>query len=124
MQWGSGGTPAYCASKGGVKQLVRSFALACAPYGITCNAIGPGFIETQMTAPLREFPPLAQLLLDRTPVGSIGSPEEVAAVASFPASDEASFITGTIVYPDGGITAGLYSRALALARQQGVGGTG
>ncbi len=117
-EWGSAGTPAYCASKGGVKQLVRSFALACAPYGITCNAIGPGFIETQMTAPLREFPPLAQYLIDRTPVGRIGTPEDVAAVASFLASDEASFVTGTIVFPDGGITAGLYSRALAMARQQ------
>lgn len=120
-EWGSAGTPAYCASKGGVKQLVRSFALACAPYGITCNAIGPGFIETQMTAPLREFPPLAQFLIDRTPAGRIGSPEDVAAVASFLASDEASFITGTIVYPDGGIMAGLYSQALAVARQQGIG---
>lgn len=117
-EWGAAGTPAYCASKGGVKQLVRSFALACAPYGITCNAIGPGFIETAMTAPLREFPPLAQYLVDRTPAGRIGTPEDVAAVASFLASDEASFLTGTVIYPDGGITAGLYSRALALARQQ------
>ncbi|GBD24656.1 2-dehydro-3-deoxy-D-gluconate 5-dehydrogenase [bacterium HR29] len=121
-EWGSAGTPAYCASKGGVKQLVRSFALACAPYGITCNAIGPGFIETQMTAPLREFPPLAQYLIDRTPVGRIGTPEDVAAVASFLASDEASFVTGTIVFPDGGITAGLYSRALAMAREQAAQG--
>ncbi|MCS7294747.1 MAG: glucose 1-dehydrogenase [Chloroflexota bacterium] len=119
-EWGSAGTPAYCASKGGVKQLVRSFALACAPYGITCNAIGPGFIDTQMTAFLREAPPVAQYLIDRTPAGRIGTPEDVAAVASFLASEEASFVTGTIMFADGGITAGLYSRALAMARQQGA----
>lgn len=115
-EWGSAGTPAYCASKGGVKQLVKSFAIAGGPYGITCTGIGPGFIETPMTAFMKEFPPIEALLVDRTPIGRVGKPEEVAAVAAFLASDDASFMNGTLVYPDGGILAGLYSRALAEAR--------
>jgi len=113
-EWGSAGTPAYCASKGGVKQLVKSFGIACGPLGITCNAIGPGFIETGMTAPMFEMG-LKDYLLERTPSGIIGDPADVAAVASFLASDDARFVNGTIIFPDGGITAGLYSNAMRQA---------
>lgn len=115
-EWGSSTTPAYCASKGGVKQLVKSFGQAVGPRGITCNAIGPGFIETQMTAGLRENPAIEGWLVDRTPVGYIGKPEDVAAVAAFIASDEARFVNGTIIFPDGGITAGNFSGQMAAAR--------
>ena len=124
-EWGSSGTPAYCASKGGVKQLVKSFGIACGHLGITCNAIGPGFIETGMTAPIFENPGIEGYLKDRTPVGRIGSPEDVAAVASFLAGDEARFVNGTIIFPDGGIIAGLYSNTLreaTLAMQAQAGG--
>ncbi|MEX2080549.1 MAG: SDR family NAD(P)-dependent oxidoreductase [Dehalococcoidia bacterium] len=114
-EWGSGGSPAYTASKGGVKQLVKSFGIAVGPHGITCNAIGPGFIHTNMTARLKENPAFEGYLADRTPVGYIGEPEDVAAVAAFLASDEARFMNGTTVYPDGGITAGLYSNAMRQA---------
>jgi glucose 1-dehydrogenase len=114
-EWGSAGAPAYCASKGGVKQLVKSFGIACGPYGITCNAIGPGFIKTQMTAPMRELPAVEASLVDRTPVGYIGDPEDVAAVASFIAGDDSRFLNGTIIFPDGGITAGSYSATMARA---------
>lgn len=117
-EWGSAGSPAYCASKGGVKQLVKSFAIACGRYGITCNAIGPGFIETAMTQMITDNPLLADHLVDRTPAGRIGTPADVANVAAFLASDAASFMTGTIVFPDGGITAGLYSEAFAKLAQQ------
>ncbi len=117
-EWGSAGSPAYCASKGGVKQLVKSFALACGRYGITCNAIGPGFIETAMTQMITENPMFTNYLVDRTPVGRIGAPADVAAVAAFLASDAASFVTGTILFPDGGITAGMYSAAAAQMAQQ------
>jgi glucose 1-dehydrogenase len=115
-EWGSAGAPAYCASKGGVKQLVKSFGLACGPHGITCNAIGPGFIETGMTEALKENPLFEAYLVDRTPVGSIGRPEDVANVAAFLASDDSSFVNGTIIFPDGGITAGLYSAGMQQPR--------
>ena len=108
-EWGSAGTPAYCASKGGVKQLVKSFAQAVGSFGITCNAIGPGFIETEMTRMIRENPMVQDMLVYRTPVGFFGQPEDVAAVAAFLASDEARFVNGTTIFPDGGITSGNYS---------------
>ena len=98
-EWGSAGTPAYCASKGGVKQLVKCFAIACGRYGITCNGIGPGFIETAMTQMLSDDPMLAAYLVDRTPVGRIGQPIDVATAAAFLASDEASFVNGTTFFP-------------------------
>ena len=114
-EWGSAGSPAYCASKGGVKQLVKSFAIAGGRHGITCNAIGPGFIETGMTQMITENPMMKGFLIDRTPAGRIGQPADVAHVAAFLASDASSFVTGTILFPDGGITAGLYS-AMAAAQ--------
>jgi NAD(P)-dependent dehydrogenase (short-subunit alcohol dehydrogenase family) len=116
-EWGSAGSPAYCASKGGVKQLVKSFGIACGPYGITCNAIGPGFIETNMTRGIRENPAIEQYLADRTPVGYIGRPEDVANVAAFLASDDSRFVNGTTIFPDGGITAGNYSNQMRIARE-------
>ena len=117
-EWGSAGSPAYCASKGGVKQLVKSFAQAVGHLGITCNAIGPGFITTQMTRGLRENPAVERMLVDRTPVGYIGDPADVAAVASFLASDDARFVNGTTIFPDGGITAGNYSDSMRRARAE------
>jgi NAD(P)-dependent dehydrogenase (short-subunit alcohol dehydrogenase family) len=117
-EWGGAATPAYCASKGGVKQLVKSFALACGRYGITCNAIGPGFIETGMTQMITDNEMLASFLIDRTPVGRIGKPADVAAVAAFLASEAAAFVTGSILFPDGGITAGLYSAMAAQMAEQ------
>jgi glucose 1-dehydrogenase len=117
-EWGSALAPAYSASKGGVKQLVKSFAMACGRYGITCNAIGPGFIETAMTRMITDNPLFASQLVDRTPVGRIGTPADVAAVAAFLAGDAASFMTGTTLFPDGGITDGLYSAAAAALTQQ------
>lgn len=112
-EWGSGGAGAYCASKGGVKLLTKSFAIACAPHGITVNAIGPGFIYTGMTQDFLAVTEMRDYLVDRTPVGRIGEPSDIGNVAAFLASDDSSFITGTIIFPDGGITAGLHSSALA-----------
>jgi len=117
-EWGAAGSPAYCASKGGVKQLVKSFGIACGPLGITCNAIGPGFIETAMTQGIKDNPPLEAYLVDRTPVGYMGQPHDVASVAAFLASDDARFVNGTIIFPDGGITAGVYSNMLRQAAIQ------
>jgi NAD(P)-dependent dehydrogenase (short-subunit alcohol dehydrogenase family) len=116
-EWGGAGTPAYCASKGGVRQLVRSFAIATGRFGITCNAIAPGFIDTAMTRMIKETPMMAEALVDRTPVGRIGDPVDVANVAAFLASDASSFVTGTVLFSDGGITSGLYSAAAAELAQ-------
>jgi glucose 1-dehydrogenase len=112
-EWGSAATPAYSASKGGVRQLVRSFALLCGRHGVTCNAIAPGFIRTAMTNVLEQNPLLHGFLLDRTPNGCIGEPEDVAAMAAFLAGDEARFVNGAFLLTDGGISAGLYSEAAA-----------
>jgi glucose 1-dehydrogenase len=93
---------AYCASKGGIQQLTRSMALALAPYGIRVNAIGPGSIMTEMLSGVAKDQDAKRGLLARTPLGRIGEPEEVAAVAAFLASDDASYITGETIHPDGG----------------------
>ncbi len=93
---------AYNVSKGGVAQLTRVMALSLAPHGIRVNAIGPGTIGTDMTNDMLEDDALRRLILSRTPMGRVGDPAEVAAVAVFLASDEASYITGQTVYCDGG----------------------
>jgi glucose 1-dehydrogenase len=110
-EWGAAATPAYSATKAGVRQLVRSFAMACGRHGITCNGVAPGFIETAMTARYRAVPGLLESFVDRTPAGRIGQPADIAGVAAFLASDEASFVTGALLVADGGITAGMYSAA-------------
>ncbi len=114
-EWGNATSPAYCASKGGVRQLVKSFATAVGHQGITCNAIGPGFIRTAMTGPVFERAAMERFLVDRTPNGCIGDPEDVASVAAFLARDDARFVNGTTIFPDGGITAGLYSNQVREA---------
>ena len=93
---------AYNVSKGGVAQLTRVMALSLAPHGIRVNAVGPGTIGTDMTNDLLEDVALRRRILSRTPLGRVGDPAEVAAVAVFLASEEASYITGQTVYCDGG----------------------
>ncbi len=92
----------YAASKGGISMLTKGMAVALAPYGIRVVAIGPGTIQTAATADLLKDPEALARVLSRTPLGRIGRPEEIAAVAAFLASDEAGYMTGTTVYVDGG----------------------
>ena len=92
----------YVISKGAMKQLTNVTALALAPRGIRVNAIGPGTIMTEMGRSVMADEAAVQRILSRTPLGRPGEPEEVAAVAVFLASDEASYITGQTIYPDGG----------------------
>jgi NAD(P)-dependent dehydrogenase (short-subunit alcohol dehydrogenase family) len=92
----------YSVSKGGVNQLTKVMALALAPYGIRVNAIGPGSIMTDMLASVASDKAARDRVLSRTPLGRIGDPSEIAAIAEFLASDEASYITGQTVYADGG----------------------
>jgi len=116
-EFGSPLGPAYAASKGGVRQVIKSLAMACGRHGITCNGIAPGFIETPMIRPLTDDTTRTAYVVDRTPLGRLGQPADIAAVTAFLASDEAGFVTGTMVTSDGGLTAGLYSAA-AYATQQ------
>lgn len=92
----------YSISKGGVQQLTRVMALSLAPHGIRVNAIGPGSITTEMLDRVMSDDKARRTILSRTPMGRIGDPKEIAAVAVFLASDEASYITGQTVYADGG----------------------
>lgn len=93
----------YTVSKGGLNQLTKVMSLGLARHGIRVMGIGPGSIATELlkTAVLDNEAALARIL-SRTPLGRLGEPEEVARVAVFLASDDASYLTGTTVYPDGG----------------------
>lgn len=93
----------YTVSKGGLNQLTKVMAIGLAPKGIRVMGIGPGSIATELlkTAVLTNEA-AKQRILSRTPLGRLGEPEEVAKIAVFLASDDASYLTGTTVYPDGG----------------------
>ena len=97
---------AYAASKGGLKMLTRSMATEWARYNIQINGIGPGYFATAQTAPLRaEGHPLNEFIINRTPAGKWGDPEDLAGTAVFLASRASDFVNGQMVYVDGGILA-------------------
>jgi 3-oxoacyl-[acyl-carrier protein] reductase len=102
---GNVGQANYAASKGGVVSLTRTLALELGKRRIRVNAIAPGFVETPMTEVVPEK--LRERAIAATPLGRIAKPEEIAAVATFFASDEASFVTGQTLLVDGGRTVGL-----------------
>jgi len=93
----------YCASKGGLRMLMRTAAVELAPHGITVNNIGPGAIFTPIDADIEANPELEKTLMAEIPVGRWGKPEEVANLAAFLASDGAAYITGSTYYIDGGM---------------------
>jgi NAD(P)-dependent dehydrogenase (short-subunit alcohol dehydrogenase family) len=92
----------YVVSKGGINQLTRVMAIALADAGIRVNAIGPGSIATEMIQKVMQNEEARRTVLSRTPLGRLGDPDEVAAVATFLAGDDASYITGQVIYVDGG----------------------
>ena len=100
--FGSAFVPGYSASKGGVAQLTKSLAAAWATDGVRVNAVAPGWIETEMTRPLVSDKVRSESILDRTPMGRWGQPEDVAGVVEFLLSTEARFITGAVIPVDGG----------------------
>ncbi|HEY7550289.1 MAG TPA: glucose 1-dehydrogenase [Hyphomicrobiaceae bacterium] len=93
---------AYSVSKGGIGQLTRAMAVALAPHGIRVNAVGPGTIDTPILAGVIKDKVFRAKVLSRTPLGRFGRPEEIAAIVAWLASDEASYVTGTTLFADGG----------------------
>jgi NAD(P)-dependent dehydrogenase (short-subunit alcohol dehydrogenase family) len=96
------GPPSYAVSKAGVWMLTKAAARSLGPAGIRVNAIGPGFIETNMTAMATAIPEVLEMFLAGLPLGRLGTAREVADAALFLASDESSYFTGEILHPDGG----------------------
>ncbi len=102
---------AYAAAKGGLKMLTRNIASEYGAYNIQCNGIGPGYIATPQTAPLRECQPdgsrhpFDQFIISKTPAERWGTPEDLMGPAVFLASEASDFVNGQILYVDGGILA-------------------
>jgi NAD(P)-dependent dehydrogenase (short-subunit alcohol dehydrogenase family) len=101
------GLTAYSATKGAVTALTRGLAVEYAPFNIRVNALCPGFVETALTRRALRIPGIREALLDSTPLRRFGEPEEIAKVAVFLASDDASYITGAEIAVDGGMGAAL-----------------
>ena len=102
---------AYAAAKGGLKMLTKNIASEYGEYNIQCNGLGPGYIATPQTAPLREIQPdgsrhpFDNFILAKTPANRWGTPEDLMGPAVFLASDASDFVNGQILYVDGGILA-------------------
>ena len=93
----------YCASKGGLRMLMRTVAVELGPHGITVNNIGPGAVYTPIDADIQANPEMERALMAEIPVGRWGKPVEIANLAVFLASDDAAYITGSTYYIDGGM---------------------
>jgi 3-oxoacyl-[acyl-carrier protein] reductase len=97
---GGVGMPAYSAAKAGILGLTRALAVEVATLNIRVNAIAPGWIETSMTEPMA---PLRPLLEGQTPLGRLGTPDDIAWAAVYLAADESAFVTGQVIAPNGGL---------------------
>jgi 2-deoxy-D-gluconate 3-dehydrogenase len=96
----------YASSKGGVASLTRSLAVEWAKYGINVNAVGPGYIRTELTRALQEDASRSSRIVSRIPIGRWGTPQDLKGAFIFLASAASDYITGQILYVDGGWTAG------------------
>jgi NAD(P)-dependent dehydrogenase (short-subunit alcohol dehydrogenase family) len=103
--FGFPGIASYCASKGGVGQLTKSLASEWAPHGVRVNAVAPGYYRTAMTEPLFRDPESRGYILGRIPMDRPGLPEDLGGAAVFLASDASAYVTGQVLYVDGGWTA-------------------
>jgi glucose 1-dehydrogenase len=98
------GYTAYCASKGGMRMMMRNLCIELAPHRITCNNIAPGAIATPINQSVLDDPEAMKNAISEIPWGRFGRPDEVASVAVFLASEEAEYVTGSTYYVDGGLT--------------------
>jgi NAD(P)-dependent dehydrogenase (short-subunit alcohol dehydrogenase family) len=101
-QIGLAGATVYCCSKGGVLLFTRALAIELAKSGVQVNAIGPGYFRTHMTEPFFQDPVHNAWIAERIPVGRVGTPQDLAGTVVFLASPASDYITGQIVYVDGG----------------------
>jgi glucose 1-dehydrogenase len=97
------GFSTYCCSKGGLRMLMRNLAVELGPLGITVNNVAPGAIATPINRSLLEDKPKLNALLGNIPLGRLGTPDDVAGIVAFLASDEASYVTGSTFVIDGGL---------------------
>jgi gluconate 5-dehydrogenase len=95
----------YAAAKGGIAIMTKSFATEWAPFGVTVNAIGPAYTQTELTKNILADPAVQAKLVSRIPTGRFGLPEDLVGAAVFLCSESARFVTGQTLYIDGGITA-------------------
>lgn len=98
---------AYTATKGAVTALTRGLAVEYAPFKIRVNTIAPGYIETAITERMLKLPQARRMLVDKTPMGRLGTPEDLTGAAVFFASDDSIYCTGSELIVDGGMTASL-----------------
>ncbi|MGB6745913.1 MAG: glucose 1-dehydrogenase [Terracidiphilus sp.] len=97
------GFATYCSSKGGLRMLMRNLAVELGPLGITVNNVAPGAIQTPMNKALLEDKPKLNALLAKIPLGRLGTPEDVAGLVTFLATDDAAYVTGATFVIDGGL---------------------
>lgn len=98
------GYSAYCSTKGGLVMLVKQHAMELAPFRINVNGLAPTFVDSKMFEPLRKDPGFLEKALDRNPLGYLAAPKDVAGPAVFLCSPASDYITGQVIYVDGGIT--------------------
>ncbi|GFG74946.1 SDR family NAD(P)-dependent oxidoreductase [Mycobacterium botniense] len=115
------GMSAYCAAKAGLAMLTQVAALEFAPRGIRVNAVAPGFVHTPLTAPATQIPGVVEEYVENTPLGRVGTPEDVAAAVVFLCSPEASWLTGEVLDLNGGAHLrrypDVYAHVMKLAAQ-------
>jgi 3-oxoacyl-[acyl-carrier protein] reductase len=110
--------PAYDATKGAIEAFTRAIALDLAPFGIRANAIGPGAIHT--TVHESQGPEARARRAEAVPLGRVGDPEDIAGTALFLASDESAYVTGQVIYVDGGMMAGIRSPQVDVGLPESV----
>lgn len=98
---------AYTATKGAISALTKGLAVEYAPFNVRVNSIAPGYVETGITDRLLKLPPVRKALIDKTPMGRLGTPEDMTGAAVFFASDDSLYCTGSELAVDGGMAAGL-----------------
>ncbi len=101
-QIGLAGSTVYCATKGGVLLFTKALAIEMAPFNVQVNAIGPGYFRTSMTEPFFQDPEHRQWIENRIPAGRVGTNDDLAGTVVFMASPASDYITGQIIYVDGG----------------------
>lgn len=106
-EFGGSSQAHYCASKAGINLLVKSMAISLGPYGITCNAVLPGTVETDINREALADPAIRDYWSERAPLGRLGQPDDIAGPVLFFASDDSDWCTGSMLVVDGGTSVNL-----------------